>query len=288
MTKLNKFLLFNVALLSCPLSAWLTIQMCIGLSDTAGHEAIALGVVLELSKYVFFAVGHASRGKRRCLCICTAIVLTSVSLWASISYYQQKDETRTEVTINQSAKYTTLLRTQDILTQRINALRQSARRYEEFDRITKAANVRAEVPSLISQLTTNATTLDHLRDSHQDSPYTSLLKTVLYSVLALLLEVCSVLALRLLQSRTQDSVPDYPNEYKHLDDSQYASLPPVPVVKDPYDRVVDAIQAKDIAPTYAAIRRVSGVGQSRVADIVTRLVNDGIIKREGRGYVRHT
>ena len=157
----NKSIFFIICTLAIILKCWLTIRFCWALEGN-NIEATVLGLVNDLAQLGFGILALHYIGSKRVGLFAISAACTAVSIMASLGFFVESDRTSQARAIERTEVYQQLQSKRDRLLQMNTADMQVAVRYEGYDRITAAKNLRADILKRENSLSQIAVDLDLL------------------------------------------------------------------------------------------------------------------------------
>ena len=203
-----KPILYAVCVLAVILKCWLTVRFCWEL-DGNNVEATVLGLINDLAQLGFGLVAVYFLGARRVALYGLSAACTVVSIVASLGFFIQSDKVSQTKAIEKTATYQQLLSKKTKLVGMNSADLQIAFKYEYYNRITDAKNLRAAVAEREDELTAIALEIDRLEQAPPEeigSPMfaglaamsgwaSSKIRMVAYIYLSILLEIIALVSL---------------------------------------------------------------------------------------------
>ena len=157
----NKTIFYFICTLAIILKCWLTIRFCWAL-DGNNIEATVLGLINDLAQLGFGVLALYYIGSKRVGLFAISAACTVVSIVASLGFFVESDRASQARAIERTEVYQQLQSKRDRLLQMNTADMQVAVRYEGYDRITAAKNLRSDVLKRENELSQIAIDLDLL------------------------------------------------------------------------------------------------------------------------------
>jgi|TARA_R110000824_G_scaffold31342_18_gene102196 hypothetical protein len=203
-----KPILYIVCVLAVILKCWLTVRFCWEL-DGNNVEATVLGLINDLAQLGFGLMAVYFVGVRRVALYSLSAACTVVSIVASLGFFIQSDRVSQTLAIEKTATYQQLLSKRNRLAGMNSADIEVAFKYEYYNRITDAKNLRAAVAERENELTVVALEIDRLEQAPPEeigSPVfaglaamsgwaSSKIRMVVYFYLSILLEIIALVSL---------------------------------------------------------------------------------------------
>ncbi len=307
-----------IAIFSCALSFWLTVRFCGELSP--GHaslEILAIGFVWEMSKLVFGTSGahrlaHGGTDQRRLgyALVAMSLVLAVGSVVASLAFLRQTDHRLSEQALQASDAYQrraanvaamdreidtlAAVASQDAATQMYRA-----RSLRTLDRVAALRTERTQAVQEMMRLETSGSLGE--RPKAGSAPLalggwvsTEAMRGCAQCVLAVVLELVSVLAMGLLVTREDDTQPSAGPPSLYLVRSSAKPQPPqrgpcsasaeISAEMDGYARAKALVGSSRLKPSYRAMRKALDISQPTALRFLRIMAAEGILRREGRSY----
>tara|TARA_R100000995_G_scaffold83785_2_gene60610 strand:+ start:923 stop:1681 length:759 start_codon:yes stop_codon:yes gene_type:complete len=232
----NKSIFYFISVLAIILKCWLTIRFCWAL-DGNNIEATVLGLINDLAQLGFGLLAIYYMGAKRVGLFAIAAACTFVSMMASLGFFVESDRASQARAIERTEVYQQLQSKRDRLLQMNVADMQVAERYESYERITAAKNLRADVLKRENQLSQIAIDLDLLERNPPEemgSPMfaglarvtgvsSNKIRLFAYVYLSILLEIIALVSLSVctkssvsVETRSNHLLPEYAESNKPL------------------------------------------------------------------------
>lgn len=203
-----KPILYIVCVMAVILKCWLTVRFCWEL-DGNNVEATILGLINDLAQLGFGLIAVYFLGARKIALYGLSAACTMVSIVASLGFFIQSDKVSQTKAIEKTATYQQLLSKKNRLVGMNSADMEVAFKYEYYNRITDAKNLRAVVAEREDELTAIALEIDKLEQAPPEeigSPMfaglatlagcsSSKIRMVVYIYLSILLEIIALVSL---------------------------------------------------------------------------------------------
>ena len=203
-----KPILYLVCVMAIILKCWLTVRFCWEL-DGNNVEATTLGLINDLAQLGFGLMAVYFLGARKIALYSLSAACTVVSIVASLGFFIQSDKVSQTKAIEKTATYQQLLSKKQRLAGMNSADVEVAFKYEYYNRITDAKNLRAVIAAREDELTEIALEIDRLEQAPPEeigSPMfaglatmtgwaSSKIRMVSYIYLSILLEVIALVSL---------------------------------------------------------------------------------------------
>ncbi len=302
-----------IAMFSCALSFWLTVRFCGQLSP--GHaslEILAIGFVWEMSKLVFGTSGahrlaHGGTDQRRLgyALVAMSLVLAVGSVVASLAFLRQTDHRLSEQAVQASNAYQrraanvaamdreidtlAAVASQDAATQMYRA-----RSLRTLDRVAALRTERTQAVQEMMRLEASGSPGE--RSKAGSAPLAlggwvsaEAMRGCAQCVLAVVLELVSVMAMGLLVTREDDTQPSAGPRPLYLVRSSAKSQPPqracsASAEMDGYARAKALVGSARLKPSYRAMRKALDISQPTALRFLRIMAAEGILRREGRSY----
>jgi len=203
-----KPILYLVCGMAVVLKCWLTVRFCWEL-DGNNVEATVLGLINDLAQLGFGLMAVYFYGVRKIALYGLSAACTVVSIIASLGFFIQSDKVSQVKAVERTANYQQLLSKKERLVGMNASDLQVALRYEGYNRITDAKNLRAVVADREDQISYIALEIDKLEQAPPEeigSPMfaglatmtgwtSSNIRMVSYIYLSILLEIIALVSL---------------------------------------------------------------------------------------------
>ena len=228
-----KPILYIVCVMAVILKCWLTVRFCWEL-DGNNVEATVLGLINDLAQLGFGLIAVYFLGARRIALYSLSAACTMVSIVASLGFFIQSDKISQVRAIEKTATYQQLLSKKNRLAGMNSADIEVAFKYEYYNRITDAKNLRAVVIEREDELTAIALEIDRLEQAPPEeigSPMfaglatllgcnSSQIRMVIYIYLSILLEIIALVSLAFTIPRpvSRETITEAPPPLAYLED----------------------------------------------------------------------
>jgi hypothetical protein len=203
-----KPILYLVCVMAIILKCWLTVRFCWEL-DGNNVEATTLGLINDLAQLGFGLMAVYFLGARKIALYSLSAACTVVSIVASLGFFIQSDKVSQTKAIEKTATYQQLLSKKQRLAGMNSADVEVAFKYEYYNRITDAKNLRAVIAAREDELTEIALEIDRLEQAPPEeigSPMfaglatmtgwsSSKIRMAAYIYLSILLEIIALVSL---------------------------------------------------------------------------------------------
>ena len=328
----NQAFCLLVFLASCTVSLFLTIHLCWHLRASGGIFtgviAVVLGVCWESSKYMFtpFALrliadknGSSAHVLGGFGLLVLTLVLVMGSVLASLGFFLQSDSLSKQKGLQHSAEFKHATAKLSAINTQITLIQTAAKKYINNTYTTRGMKILKEVPTLHRERKQVEQELLALKTSSLSagSPFFSGLaslvvsegvptqetikriKVVLYTVLAIVLELISLASLMLFcmnrgakKDCTEFSITNCDDtrgtftiseKYNNTNEGRGDTGTTEEGINTRYSTSKKLIVSKKISPTIRSIRRAVNVSQIIAQRFLTQLAKEGVLKRTDTG-----
>lgn len=200
--KFNKFFLFVIALLSCGVSTWLTVDFVFQLRGQQDEVALTLGVLWEISKYTFgsLALIHPKWSTKLILSIMTAILIGG-SVMASMGYLGEFDQSMKNAAMKQDISYQDMTTEREIIKKQLEMLQLSAIEDTKRSFRRRGLETNQQVEDLKEKYDNLGKKITELKKDSYDPKQK---ENIFYIILSVMLELCGIVSISLITDKREE------------------------------------------------------------------------------------
>lgn len=200
--KFNKFFLFVIALLSCGVSTWLTVDFVFQLRGQQDEVALTLGVLWEISKYTFgsLALIHPKWTTKFILSTMT-IILIGGSVMASMGYLGEFDQSMKNAAMQRDISYQDMTTEREIIKKQLEMLQLSAIEDTKRSFRRRGLETNQQVEELKSKYDDLGKKITELKEVSYEPKQK---ENIFYIILSVMLELCGIVSISLITDKREE------------------------------------------------------------------------------------
>ena len=200
--KFNKFFLFVIALLSCGVSTWLTVDFVFQLRGQQDEVALTLGVLWEISKYTFgsLALIHPKWTTKFMLSTMT-IILIGGSVMASMGYLGEFDQSMKNAAMQRDISYQDMTTEREIIKKQLEMLQLSAIEDTKRSFRRRGLETNQQVEELKSKYDDLGKKITELKEVSYEPKQK---ENIFYIILSVMLELCGIVSISLITDKREE------------------------------------------------------------------------------------